>query len=74
MRHDFARSSSRLVPSTVSNNSPSFSEGILILSSYQELSDHLFNVVKKPKEAIREYIQRFKTKKAKIVNHNETVV
>lgn len=40
----------------------------------KKLFDHLFSVVKKPNESIKEYIQCFKIKKAKIVSCDEIVV
>ncbi|KAM1574463.1 hypothetical protein EV2_045374 [Malus domestica] len=43
-------------------------------SSYRSIkkkSDHLFDVKKNPKESIRDYVRRFKVKKAKIVGCNQ---
>ncbi|XP_068323180.1 uncharacterized protein [Pyrus communis] len=45
-------------------------------SSYRSIkkkSDHLFNVKKNPKESLRDYMKRFKAKKAKIVGCNDSI-
>ncbi|XP_068319695.1 uncharacterized protein [Pyrus communis] len=45
-------------------------------SSYRSIkkkSDHLFNVKKNPKESLRDYVKRFKVKKAKIVGCNDSI-
>ncbi|XP_050133089.1 uncharacterized protein LOC126609130 [Malus sylvestris] len=36
-------------------------------------SDHLFSLVKDPRETIRDYVKRFKVEKAKIVGCNEDI-
>ncbi|XP_070670830.1 uncharacterized protein [Malus domestica] len=41
--------------------------------SIKMTSDHLFNIVKDPKETIRDYVMRFKAEKAKIVGCNEDI-
>ncbi|XP_070672074.1 uncharacterized protein [Malus domestica] len=45
-------------------------------SSYRSIkkkSDYLFNVKKNPKESLRDYMKRFKAKKAKIVGYDDSV-
>ncbi|XP_050132957.1 uncharacterized protein LOC126608951 [Malus sylvestris] len=39
--------------------------------SIKKTSDHLFSIVKDPRETIRDYVKRFKMEKAKIVGCNE---
>ncbi|KAM1499520.1 hypothetical protein PS1_022586 [Malus domestica] len=41
--------------------------------SIKRTSDHLFNIVKDPRETIRNYVKRFKVEKAKIVGCNEDI-
>ncbi|XP_070669137.1 uncharacterized protein [Malus domestica] len=36
-------------------------------------SDHLFSIVKDPRETIRDYVKKFKMEKAKIVGYNEDI-
>ncbi|XP_008373414.3 uncharacterized protein [Malus domestica] len=41
--------------------------------SIKRTSDHLFSMVKDPRETIRDYVKRFKVEKAKIVSYNEDI-
>ncbi|KAM1145026.1 hypothetical protein ACFX2B_033357 [Malus domestica] len=41
--------------------------------SIKMTSDHLFNIVKDPREIIRDYVKRFKVDKAKTVSCNEDI-
>ncbi|XP_028961549.1 uncharacterized protein [Malus domestica] len=41
--------------------------------SIKKTSDHLFSIVKDPRETIRDYVKRFKMEKAKIVGCNENI-
>ncbi|XP_068312437.1 uncharacterized protein [Pyrus communis] len=41
--------------------------------SIKKTSDHLFSIIKNPWETIRDYVKRFKVKKAKIVGCNEDI-
>ncbi|KAM1094640.1 hypothetical protein ACFX13_009746 [Malus domestica] len=41
--------------------------------SIKKKSDHLFNVKKNLKESLRDYIKRFKAKKAKIVGCDDSI-
>ncbi|KAM2596122.1 hypothetical protein TB2_040593 [Malus domestica] len=43
-------------------------------SSIKKKSYHLFNIKKNPKESLRDYVKRFKAKKAKIVGCNDSIV
>ncbi|CAN6705134.1 unnamed protein product [Malus baccata var. baccata] len=41
--------------------------------SIKRTSNHLFNIVKDPRETICDYVKRFKVEKAKIVGYNEDI-